>query len=147
MTFIFAPLPDRDRRAFLTALGDWSGKPRSTFSRSFPPCNEIANGDDENEILAKVFSAIASDYPHYEATRALTILHSAIDTHTRRYDLLWADAKSTHPGQPTQRTTWKEVKRYEQMLIVLCTWHDAIFDEYVAPAPVPALNTELEPAE
>jgi hypothetical protein len=151
MTFCYTPPPASDRRAFLAALDHWSGTPRAKFSMTFPPCNEIAGGDDENALLAQVFSAVASEFPHHEATRALSILHAAIDTHTRHFDLLWQDAKSNPPNSPMIKTTWKDVRRYEQMLCILCMWHDAIFDRFVGaaeprPANVPALILELEHA-
>lgn len=130
MTFLHTALPDYDRRAFLNALHDWAGKPQDSFSLTLPPCNQV-RGSDENLVLAGIFRAIASDYPMHDATRALCIVQSAIDTHTRRHAMLWQDAKGTHPGQPTRRTTWIEVRQYEAMLNVLCMWHDALFDQFM----------------
>lgn len=150
MSFVYQPLPGHARRAFIGALHDWSGKPRHTFSVSFPPCNEIDGADGENAVLAQVFSLVASEYPHHEATRALAVLHAAIDKHLRLLGLLWNDAKSSRPGEPTQRTTWVEVRRYERMISTLCMWHDAIFDDFIravtAPGEVEPLPLDLEHA-
>ena len=104
-TFAHTPLPDADRRAFSRALDEWAGKPAETFSRTFPPCNEIADGHDETAILAKVFRAVAADYPLHDATRPLAILSAALTFHERQLELLWTDAKSARPGRIAPRTT------------------------------------------
>ena len=128
---------------FIASLQEWAGKPLTAFSRSYPPCSSVGSAD-EDAILAGVFALIASEWPFHSPSHFLGLLAGIIGVHERRFQQLVDISRIVNKG-PMQRRTWSETKPYQQMLAVLSTWADAIYDEMLGSMwRPPVLNPEME---
>lgn len=129
----FHPPTTAAKTEFLDALASWSGRALSEFPTSAPPVTATGSAD-EDAILAKVFAALAADAPFYAPTHSSALLTGAIVRYQRHIDMAWDAARSSKSGHVADRSAWRELRLYEQMVAVLHLWHEAIFDRTVGVA-------------
>lgn len=118
--------------AFLQALDTWSKCSRPDFNMLAPPVDALADDtSDENATLAAVFFRLTRQG---NLTGQIALIQLEIFHHHRLFGIAWDHAvgEPDPRGRP-QRSSYFELKPYEEMIAVLENWAEALHQRACEP--------------